>query len=485
MRIGYFPKINISPRRSNNSARKTQRLIIPGKVVATDQDTHLFLNQHTQSDLELFQSKTGTQSLFDLCNYTCTNGGHSRLRWRMEHPFCKASRILKTQKTIQFIIANRSVFKKIPFYLTSRLERYQKDPLRFVTHENWLEFTAGALNLKLFDPYHYRRVFRGVEYSAIYIRCLRDFLNQDVINDAEGELAILCQQLQELVYNSKMNDVPDGTLRASMFMKILRLDQAFRIYEKEKYLELLGILYEIDALISMADATKAHDYVMPKLSDLPTRIEGAGLHHPQVENAVANSISMDQRKRLLFLTGPNMAGKTTYLRAAATAVYLGQLGMGVPASSFEFTPVDSLFCSINVNDDIHSGTSYFLAEVQSMKAIATAIAAGGKVLAIMDEPFKGTNVKDALEASFAVLSRLETKEHCLFLISSHLIELDELFAAHASISRCHFEAIESGASLEFDYTLHQGVSSQRLGMRVLTEQSVLKLLDAEQHSPAG
>ena len=79
-----------------------------------------------------------------------------------------------------------------------------------------------------------------------------------------------------------------------------------------------------------------------------------------------------------------MAGKTTYLRAAATALYLGHLGMGVPAQSFSFVPVQRLVSSITVTDDVHTGTSYYLAEVQRIKSIASAVAEGFQVVAIME-----------------------------------------------------------------------------------------------------
>ena len=88
-----------------------------------------------------------------------------------------------------------------------------------------------------------------------------------------------------------------------------------------------------------------------------------------------------------------------------------------------------------------------------------------------------TNVKDAFEASFAVMKRLESKFDCLFLFSSHLIELGESFESSGNIKKCYFEAQESEGTLQFDYTLHVGVSSQRLGMRVLDEEGVFELLD--------
>jgi DNA mismatch repair ATPase MutS len=192
---------------------------------------------------------------------------------------------------------------------------------------------------------------------------------------------------------------------------------------------------------------------------------------------VANPLELNQDRRVLFLTGPNMAGKTTYLRAVATALYFAHLGMGVPAHRFHFVPVQSLLTSISVSDNLNDGVSFFRAEALRVKAVAQAIANGHRVIAIMDEPFKGTNIKDAFDASLAILQRFAMSEDCLFMVSSHLIELSERLSADLHVDYQYFEAEEQEDQLRFDYVLRPGVSSQRLGMRVLREEGVFDLLD--------
>ena len=147
--------------------------------------------------------------------------------------------------------------------------------------------------------------------------------------------------------------------------------------------------------------------------------------HLMLTAAVPNPVALNQSQRLLLLTGPNMAGKTTYLRALLTALYFAHLGMGVPAAEFSFSPLRHLISSISLSDNLSEGVSYFRAEGLRVKAIATAVHGGGRTVAIMDEPFKGTNVKDAFDASLAVLEKLAEKTACLIVVSSHLIELAE------------------------------------------------------------
>ncbi len=477
MKVGYFTGLRSFTRNTIGSKSKSRRLFSNLGDCPLNEQERLRIPEATETDLEIFESSSEGKSLFELCNHSNTYGGKQKLLWRMKNPYSNASRIQETQQAVASINDNRMVFNSIRFYLMSRLERYQKDPIRFVTHRNWFEFGIGALALKMFDAHQYRQVYRGVEYTALFVVGLREFLAVLETTALKGEVVHFCDRIRTILEESKISEIPGSSLRSLSFFKILRLDQAFRIYQKDIYLELLEMVYQIDSLISLADTTRINEFCLPSLIEGPTQVKAVGIFHPQIDNAVANDIEIDQQSRLLFLTGPNMAGKTTYLRSAAIALYFAQLGMGVPAQSFSFTPVEQLFCSISVSDDIHSGTSYFHAEVNNVQAIARSIDEGIKVLAIMDEPFKGTNVKDALEASFAVISRLQTKTNCLFLVSSHLIELDELFDEDAKIKRCYFEARESEDTLQFDYKLQHGVSDQRLGMRVLTERKVIELLD--------
>ena len=148
-----------------------------------------------------------------------------------------------------------------------------------------------------------------------------------------------------------------------------------------------------------------------------------------------------------------------------------------PAREFHFVPVQRLFSSFSLNDDLRNGVSYFRAEALRAKAIAQAIADGYSVVALLDEPFKGTNVKDALDASLAILKRFATKADCLFVFSSHLIELSEALKVTEQIRCGYFEAEEGAGRLRFDYLLRSGISKQRLGMRVLQEEGVFELLD--------
>lgn len=437
----------------------------------------LFLDAHTLKDLEIFASETEGASLFQFCNLSRTRGGAKVLRRRMEHPWSDAAHIRATQVSLSFILKHRQAFSNLPsVYATGRVARYAYELLPCVAHENALEFGFGAFSLWANHNRYYFSIVHGVQFTCGLIQALRLFIDQAELVSPAGELVPLLEEIRELLARPRLSQVP-GEEVGSWAWTILRLDQVFRQHEKEAIARLLQLIYEMDALVAMADVTRKYGFVQPNIEEGPLHVHAEDLVHPFVKNPVANSVELNQERRLLFLTGPNMAGKTTYLRAFATALYLAHLGMGVPASSFHFVPAQRLFTSISLNDDLHNGVSYFRAEVLRVKAIAKAVAEGYRVVALMDEPFKGTNLQDALDASLAILERFATKEDCLFMFSSHLIELNEKLSTTGQIDRRYFEAEEGEGRLRFDYLLRPGVSSQRLGMRVLREEGVFELLD--------
>ena len=449
---------------------------MPNSVTSPDL---LGMDALTFKDLEIFESELGYSCLFDFCNRTRSAGGAAVLRRRMQNPWSSPERIAATQQAVRFIAAQRSAFKRMPSaFDVEGTQTYLQEILPKLDYRNQLDFIFGAFQVWANQDSHYYSILRGTHSSCRLIRSLRKLVAQPQISKATGELAPLLQQLRTLLAHPNIRKVPDYEIGAWGTWKILKLDQILRVKEKEILTRLLALNYELEALVSMADANCEHGFVIPEVCAGPMQVHAEGLYHPYLEQPVANPVALNQQHRILFLTGPNMAGKTTYLRAFGTALYLAHLGMGVPAQSFQFVPTQWLFSSISLTDDLRRGVSYFRAEALRVKAVAEAVARGEQVVALMDEPFKGTNIKDAFEASLAILKSFSNREKCLFMFSSHLIELSEhIESLHNQVDCRYFEAVESGERLHFDYRLRPGISDQRLGMRVLREEGIFDLLN--------
>lgn len=444
----------------------------------------LAMDNQTFKDLEIFKAEMEGASLFDLCNATRTDGGAKALRVRMRRPFSDPAKIRTVQESLASILEHRDAFDRLPSdVITGVVEKYLHGALPLVLGDNPFEFWISTLEIRLGDFRPYTRIVRGVQATGTMVRALRRMVDALPAGTARGEVARQVEEMRALLARPAIAKVPEHELWGERAWRILRTDQTFRLHEKEALARLLTLTYEIDALVSMADATRQNQFVLPEIVEGPLHIEGEGITHPFIPDAVPNPVGLDQRRRMLFLTGPNMAGKTTYLRSCGIALYLAHLGMGVPARSFRFSPCQRLFSSITVTDNVRGGVSFFRAEALRVKAIAQAVTDGYRVIALMDEPFKGTNVKDALDASRAILERFAAKQGSLFLVSSHLIELGEQMRATGQVDCRHFEAGEDEGRLRFDYVLQPGVSTQRLGMRVLREEGIFELLDANGSGP--
>ncbi|HYD54458.1 MAG TPA: hypothetical protein VEA99_17625 [Gemmatimonadaceae bacterium] len=259
--------------------------------------------------------------------------------------------------------------------------------------------------------------------------------------------------------------------------KLAMLDRALREVEREWLQATLAALAELDALAALARIGARTGYAYPEILDDGARACFVELRHPLLPAGVPNSIAFDGEHRVVYLTGPNMSGKTTFLRSCALAIYLAQLGAAVPATRAQVGAFERIVSAIEVSDDIQSGVSLYLAEVRRIRALLRIVASGQRTFAVMDEMFKGTNIADAQDATCAVVLALARASRGTFLVSSHLTEVASYLADTSSIALRHFVVVETEQGPRGDFRLREGVSTQRFGMRLLEAEGVLALLD--------
>jgi DNA mismatch repair ATPase MutS len=242
--------------------------------------------------------------------------------------------------------------------------------------------------------------------------------------------------------------------------------------------ELIEIYGRLDAWYSMAMAMKKFDLSFPEFIDQPQPlIDARDLYHILLPHPVSYDIKMNPDNNFLFLTGANMAGKSTLIKAVGSSVFLAHLGMGVPARNMRLTIFDGLLSNINVADNIAKGESYFFNEVQRIKNTIMKINNGRKWLVLIDELFKGTNVQDAMKCSSAVIQGLIRIRTSLFILSTHLYEIGEELKKFPNISFKYFETTVKDDQLQFSYQLKEGISNDRLGYLILKREKVVDLLE--------
>jgi DNA mismatch repair ATPase MutS len=192
---------------------------------------------------------------------------------------------------------------------------------------------------------------------------------------------------------------------------------------------------------------------------------------------VSYDVRLDRDANFLFLTGANMAGKSTFIRAVGVSVFLAHLGMGVPAAEMRLSLFDGILSNINVVDNIARGESYFFNEVQRIRDTLVKISGKRKWLVLIDELFKGTNVQDAMKCSTTVIQGLIKIRSSLFILSTHLYEIGEELRQYPNISFKYFETTVNGDQLEFSYQLKEGISNDRLGYLILKREKVVEMLE--------
>lgn len=171
-----------------------------------------------------------------------------------------------------------------------------------------------------------------------------------------------------------------------------------------------------------------------------------------------------------------MAGKSTFLRSLSTAVYIAHMGFPVAARSMQFPVMDGIYTTINLPDNLGIGASHFYAEVLRVKKMAEELHSGKSLFVIFDELFRGTNVKDAHEATVAVTNGFSQKGNSLFVISSHIVEAGEQLMQNPKIGFQYLPTRMNGHTPEYTYKLENGITEDRHGMIIINNEGILEIL---------
>ena len=223
----------------------------------------------------------------------------------------------------------------------------------------------------------------------------------------------------------------------------------------------------LDGLAAFAEIALRHDYSRPEFVDQPG-LEIERGRHPVVEREVDNFISNDCRlgatRRMLMITGPNMGGKSTFMRQVALIALLAHVGAFVPAAAARIGPLDAIFTRIGASDDLASGRSTFMVEMTEAAAILHG--ATEHSLVLMDEIGRGTSTFDGLALAFSIARHLLAGNRCMTLFATHYFELTRLNGEFPECVNVHLDAVEHGHRIVFLHAVEEGPASQSYGIEV-------------------
>ncbi|PKG83417.1 DNA mismatch repair protein MutS [Colwellia sp. 75C3] len=274
--------------------------------------------------------------------------------------------------------------------------------------------------------------------------------------------------------------------------KVLSAQSKFLALEKVLYQELFDkvlpdlaqlqqlsqAIAELDVLTTFAERALALNYVKPNLVEKPGISIDAGRHvvvEQMTHDAfIANPVSLTQQRKMLIITGPNMGGKSTYMRQTALIVLLAHIGCYVPADSATIGLVDRIFTRIGASDDLASGRSTFMVEMTETANILHN--ATDKSLVLLDEIGRGTSTYDGLSLAWACAEMLALKTKAFTLFATHYFELTMLAEQIPSLANVHLDAMEHDDNIVFMHAIQEGAASKSFGLQVAQLAGVPKMV---------
>lgn len=441
------------------------------------------IDKQTFNDLELLENQYGEKNVFSFFNYTRTKGGKKILEKFFSNPLFNIDKIKERVETIKYFqkVSPHISLKKNEFDLIEIYLLQQNVPNRFSITKSYYREIKYA-----FSPDNeYYLIKRGIEYSIILLNELYEYSIDDSVQCSCPFIKSFKQNIRKRIEKSNLKRVLSHKKPENLYPHTIgRFDYCFRNAEKINFIELLQSFYVLDAYKSIAFSAEKFGFTLPVFTDNSSSLDIEGLFHPFIENPIKNNFNVSN-KRVCIITGPNMAGKSTFLKSLSISIYLSHLGFPVPARIMKTSLFNGLLTTINLSDNLNKGYSHFYSEVLRVKHIANRINASENIFVVFDEIFRGTNVKDAFEASFSVINSLSKINKGLYFISTHIIEAAEKLVGNPHVKFIYFDANMSNNAPNYTYKVKEGITYERLGLYILNKEKVLETIEKQIKSTGG
>lgn len=428
----------------------------------------------THNDLAIFRSGQNDDCIFTLFNKTITYGGGYKLKEIFDNPLTDKERLKERVAAIKYLQQNVIDLKIekgpcdfIEFYLQQKNKPTSVSKIRAV--EKWLRYRFNG------DSDYYI-IESGVKYALELLAMLRNFTAAYPIETLPALFQNFHKQIDEVLTDPHFVFLSNIDPKKPGAVAIAQADHLFRYKGFDKLKRLLGIVYQFDVYLSIAATGLNLGFSLPVIRDDDDSLIIDGLFHPLIKNPVSNHAAFNASQNICFITGTNMAGKSSYLKSIGVCIYLSQLGFPVPAASMQTPVFNGLITTINLPDNLSQGNSHFYNEVLRVKHVAQKIAALPKLFVIFDELFRGTNVKDAYDASLSIIRSFAQIKNSYFVVSTHIVEVARELSAIENISFKFMETVFDNGSPSFSYQLKTGVTDERLGMWIVKNEGILDII---------
>lgn len=437
------------------------------------------IDKQTLDDLNIF-GKHGRNSIYTLFCNTYSRGGAALLETMFRYPLDNAREINKRSAKIAFF-QNLGIdfpyqgllFDAVDMYL-SNTDARTKLSAENNTLKRKFRSAIGAEN-------EYEQLHKGVLSLIEIINISKEFIRQ--IKKEPSHIHYDDIDSFETIFresNLDWTESEKGKKRLS-YTETSDYDKILRYDENANMHKLLDLIYHLDIYISVGKTAKKNRFVFAQAVDTDENtLDIKGVFHPYVPNAVSNNLYIDKNSNVVFLTGANMAGKSTFMKSLGIAVFLAHVGFPLPAESMVFSVQDGLYTTINLPDNLNMGYSHFYTEVMRLKKVAREVAKDKKYFVIFDELFRGTNVKDAYDATVAISEAFSKRFKSTFVISTHIIEAGEVLSKRCENLQCVYLPTEmDNGTPVYTYKLRQGITADRHGMVIIQNEKILDILNKQ------
>lgn len=423
-------------------------------------------------------------SLFNLFNQTQTAGGERLLEKMFHEPLTDHDAINNRSAIMQYFGQKQLQF---PFgkQQMEQVEQYLEGPGKVNQLSSFTYMLHRKLLSLLLHDEQYATINNGIIASIRLLKMIHQLIVQ--LDDGSGHpWAAQVHRCKSILAHAALKGLIETKEPDQLnLVQVARFDQLLRSKYPHEMKELLQLLYELDVYIAVGGVAEQKKFQYAQALPAGKQVlEIKGLGHPSLRKGVTNHLFFDACNNVCFLTGANMAGKSTWMKSFGIAVYLGHMGFPVAASEMIFSVRGGLYSSINVADNLDQGYSHFYAEVLRVKKVAEDVSRGNNLVVLFDELFKGTNVKDAYDATLAVTKAFARYHNCIFMISTHIIEVGHALQAQCpNVSFNFMPTVMEGAAIRYTYQLQTGITHDRHGMRIIKNERIVDLMRPNSASP--
>jgi DNA mismatch repair protein MutS len=432
------------------------------------------IDRQTLDELNLL-GKFRQGSVYHLFNQVKTRGGEQLLDEMFRHPLTDAESINQRSSIFQFFQQQALSF---PFdvqqitLMREYLDATSSGSAPVILLRTLIKKTLAGLT----RDERYKKNIQGLQATIVTIKRAVGIV--ELLHMAGGPFATRVAAIRKILAHPQVEKLANIDIYQALPLRTLAFYEHLLKGRMQKEMDdILSFIYELDLFIAVSKVAGSKGFRYANaLAPQKNMLAVKDLRHPCIDKAIGNDLELMENSNVLFLTGANMAGKSTLMKSLGIGLYLAHMGFPVAAGQFHFSVREGLYSSINVADNIGLGYSHFYAEVVRVKQAAEAAASGQRLMLMFDELFKGTNVKDAYDGTLAVTEAFAEYADCLFVVSTHIIEVGEALRSTPNIQFRFLPTIMEGSVPRYTYRLEKGITEDRQGMMIIRNEGILEMI---------